>query len=120
MKRIEQTYHMHATPTAVWAALTDPKLINQWGGGPAEMSPSTGKSFRLWDGDIYGKNLEVVPEKLLVQSWSDSSFLEPSTVRFELSTSEAMTTVHLVHSGVPDDRAADIDDGWRTYYLGPL
>jgi activator of HSP90 ATPase len=120
MERIKQTYTIKASKSKVWQALVDPKIIKEWGGNPLVMDDKEGTEFKLWDGDIYGKNLKVIPEKLLIQQWNDGSFERPSEVRFELSGDSSQTTIHLVHSNVPNERSKDISEGWKEYYLGPL
>ena len=120
MKRIEQTYVISAPAAKVWRALTDPKVINQWGGGPATMDDKEGTEFKLWGGDIYGKNTKVIQRKLLAQEWSNAGFEQPSEVRFELREQDNMTILKLIHDKVPDNRVDDISAGWKDYYLGPL
>lgn len=121
MKLIHQTYKIHAPINKVWQALIDPGIIDQWGGGPAEMSDQEGMEFSLWGGDIYGKNLHVVPEKELHQEWFGGEWDQPSLVTFTLSEKDDVTTVELLHENIPDDEEAeDFDTGWKEYYLGPL
>ena len=66
MKTIHQLYHIHAPIALVWQALINPKVIDQWGGGPAKMSDKKEK-FTLWGGDIWGTNMEVLKEKKLLE-----------------------------------------------------
>lgn len=120
MTAIEQVYQIASPVHAVWQALVDPKIIEKWGGGPAKMIGQTGEPFSLWGGDIFGKNIEVVQEKLLVQEWDDGTLPEPSIVRFELQETDGGTAIHFTQSNVPKDRINDLSDGWRDYYLGPL
>lgn len=115
-----QTYVIKAPIAKVWQALVNPKVIEKWGGDPVVMDDQVGTELKLWGGEIYGKNLKVIPEKLLVREWFDENFVDPSEVRFELSENHGHTTVKLVHSKVPDDRVEDISEGWKVYYLGPL
>ncbi len=63
MKVIKQTYHVKSPVQDVWQALIDPKVIDDWGGGPSKMSEMVGFEFELWGGDIHGKNIEVIPNK---------------------------------------------------------
>lgn len=42
MKTIKQTYHIDSSLQEVWQALTNPKYINAWGGGPAKMDDKKG------------------------------------------------------------------------------
>jgi uncharacterized protein YndB with AHSA1/START domain len=120
MKTVKQEYTIKAPINKVWQALVDTKIINEWGGGPSVMDDQEGTLFKLWGGDIYGKNISVVPPKLLIQEWYDDNFEEPSEARFELNESGDITVVRLIHSNVPDDRVDDISGGWKVYYLGPL
>ncbi|HEV7454820.1 MAG TPA: SRPBCC domain-containing protein [Candidatus Saccharimonadales bacterium] len=122
MKQIEKTYTIQAPIAKVWQALTDAKLIEQWGAGPAKMGDTTGGTFSLWGGDIHGTNTKVVPEKLLEQDWYGHD--DPSRcykVSFAFAPlHEDMTTVKLIHADVPDDEAKDFEDGWRDYYFDPI
>jgi uncharacterized protein YndB with AHSA1/START domain len=120
MKTIEQTYQIKVPVQEVWKALTDPKIINKWGGGPAVMSGVTDSEFSLWGGDIHGKNTEVVLNKKLVQEWYSGDWKQPSKVTFNLLPKGDTTKVQLIHEVIPDEEVKDIADGWKTYYLGPM
>ncbi|MBI2411175.1 MAG: SRPBCC domain-containing protein [Candidatus Kerfeldbacteria bacterium] len=120
MKKIHQTYEIHAPIGKVWRALVDAKYIDNWGGGPAVMDEAVGTEFSLWNGDIYGKNIEVIPEKKLVQEWYGGDWPQPSIATFTLSESDGVTTVELLHVGMPGDEVTNFEEGWKDYYLGPL
>ncbi len=120
MKIINQTYTIKAPLEKVWQALTDPKIIEKWGGGPAVMDSKEGTEFSLWGGDIFGKNISIVPEKKLQQEWYGGKWDEPSIVLFTLTSNGDTTTVDLLHKNIPDSEAAEIESGWRQYYMGPL
>jgi uncharacterized protein YndB with AHSA1/START domain len=121
---IHKTYKIKATLEKVWNALVDPKIIEQWGGGPnVKMSEIVGEEFSLWDGDIFGKNIEVHPQKILKQQWYGGKWKTPSIVNFQLSYNGEATTVDLTHSEIPkesQDSEEDFSNGWDTYYMGPL
>ncbi|MDP3973951.1 MAG: SRPBCC domain-containing protein [Candidatus Daviesbacteria bacterium] len=129
MKSFTQTYTINAPLEKVWKALIDPEEIDLWGAGPAVMDDQEGTEFKLWDGDIYGKNIEVVKNARLaesakrarlVQEWSEDGWDAPSKVTFELSQKDGKTIVNLTHENVPDSEAKEIEDGWKRHYLGPL
>lgn len=120
MKTIEQTYKIEADVHDVWEALTNPEIIDLWGGGPSRMRPEVDYVFEFWGGDIHGKNLEVVSEERLVQEWEAGDWEKPSRVEFALEDDAGSTTVHLTHTGVPDEEYDDIKQGWKEYYMGPL
>lgn len=120
MKHITQTYAIKAPLKKVWQALVDPEIITDWGGGPAKMDEKEGTEFSLWGGDIHGTNTKVVPYKLLTQDWYEGGWVKPSRVSFTLTHKNEVTTLKLDHKDIPDDAATDIEDGWKTYYLGPM
>jgi len=121
MSQIDQVYKIMASPTQVWQALTSPDEIESWGGGPAEMDDQVGTEFKLWGGDIFGKNIEVEPEKLLVQEWyGGKNWKKPSIVEFKLSFDGEMTKVELSHNDLPEAEIANIAAGWEDFYMGPL
>ena len=120
MKSIKQTYTIHASVEEVWEALTDPKVIDGWGGGPAKMNEEEGFEFELWGGDVWGKNVEVIKGKLLVQQWFGGKWDKPSIATFKLNPKDNETRIDLTNTDVPDAEFSDIEKGWRDYYLGPL
>lgn len=120
MKTIKQKYVIKASIAKVWQALVDPKLIDDWGAGSAKMSDQEGFEFKLWGGDIYGKNIKVIPESLLIQEWTAGNWENPSQVTFSLKADKGKTVVDLLHENIPDKEVSEIDSGWDSYYMGPL
>lgn len=120
MKSLKQEYFIKSTPKKVWEALTSPGIIKKWGAGPAKMKPLKNFEFSLWDGDIHGKNTEVVAEKVLKQDWMAGKWDIYSKVEFKLKQEKDGTKITLVHNNIPDREFKDIEEGWNLYYLGPL
>ena len=120
MKTIKQTYHIKAPVEKVWEALVNPKVIKEWSGSSAKMDAKVGSQFELWDGDIHGKNTEVIENEKLVQDWYGGDWDEPSKAIFTLSDREDKTQIDFINENVPDDAAEDIEDGWDRYYLGEI
>lgn len=104
----------------VFAALTNPFQIELWSGYPADMKPEAGYVFSLWEGDITGVNLEVVPNKRLVQEWFFGEQDEQSIVRITLKKAGGRTLLDLNHTNIPEDVYEEITEGWRDYYLGSV
>lgn len=120
MKLLKKTYHIEAPIDVVWQSLVDPNEIEQWGGGPAQMDGREGTEFKLWGGDIYGTNKEVVTENRLVQKWYSGDWEEPSKVTFELKVDKDGTKVTLTHEDIPDEAYDEISKSWDEYYLGAI
>ncbi len=121
MKTIRQTYEIRATPEQVWRALTDPDLIAEWSGAPAEFPLEVGATYSLWSGDIGGQIMEMVPNQRLVQTWEPEGWTtEDSVVAFVLVPTDLGTRIELVHENVEDWDYEDTSDGWDSFYLGAI
>lgn len=117
---IKQKYLIKAPIEKVWEALVSEKVIDQWGGGPVKMDDKAGSKFSLWGGDVWGKNIEVIRNKKLVQDWYGGDWKKLSKVTFILKSKGGSTEVDLIHTDVPRDEESDFADGWKDYYLGEI
>lgn len=117
---ISKTYEIEAPVEKVWDALTNKESIMQWTGADAEMAASEDFDFNMWDGDVWGRNIRVVKNELLEQSWYGGDWPKPSHVVIQLDGKHGKTTVQLTHTDVPGDVEADFDAGWDTEYFGPI
>lgn len=120
MPTIEQKYEMNATPEQVFDALVNPDTIQIWSGDEAKMGPEVGDTFTLWGGQMFGKNLEVVKNKKLVQEWCYDQWDTPSKVTFTIKAKGKKTIVELLHEDVPEKSFKSINEGWDAYYLGAM
>jgi activator of HSP90 ATPase len=89
---------------------------------PAKITPKEGSKFSAHNGSITGKNLQLLKDKLIVQSWRindwdvqaiDSTFI----LSFEQNGKDAVLT--MVHANIPDQHVKHIDKGWKDYYWTP-
>lgn len=110
-----------ADPEEVFAALTNPFQIELWSGYPADMKPEAGYEFSLWEGDIAGMNLEVIPNRLLVQEWFFGENESSSVARIQLKKEPGgQTAVRLEHTNIPGEVYEEITEGWKRHYLGAI
>ena len=88
----------------------------------AKISGKEGAEFSAHGGYCWGKNLQLVKDKLIVQSWRasdwskndiDSTFI----LSFEQKKNDALLT--MVHANVPDNQAANLKGGWNDFYWQP-
>ena len=120
MKTFKKTFKINAEPSDVYSALTNPYTIELWSGYPATMSEVPGSEFSLWEGDITGKNLEIIKDKKVVQEWYFGEMSEKSIVTILIQPDRENSLVTVEHSNIPDDDFADIAEGWREYYFGAI
>jgi uncharacterized protein YndB with AHSA1/START domain len=120
MKNIKQNHTIPAEREIVFAALTNPLTIEIWSGYDAEFHPVEGTEFSLWEGDIVGKNLEIVPGELIKQQWYFDGQDEDSIVTIKLKDAGNQTSIEILHVNIPDEAFDDMKEGWNKYYFGAL
>jgi activator of HSP90 ATPase len=92
------------------------------GGEPAKISAKEGAKFSAYGEYIVGKNLQLVKDRLIVQSWYgtdwakndlDSTFI----LLFEQKGKDVVIT--MTHANIPDKQADGIKQGWTDFYWTP-
>jgi uncharacterized protein YndB with AHSA1/START domain len=105
-----------ATPEQVWAALTDPSLIEEWL-APAEFDATEGGKVHLvWpdgQGEMHGSVTKFDPHRELEYSWNEST--GTSLLHFELEPSGAGSTLRLEHFGTSPEDAPGFGAGWQSH-----
>ena len=121
-KTIRQAVTIKVTPHEVYEALMDSRKNAKFTGGKGSISRKIGGRFSAYDGYAEGVNLELVPDKKIVQSWRGSDWEGEvfSEATFELEEVEGGTKLTFTQSGVPEDQYEDISQGWRDYYWKPM
>jgi len=117
-KTIQQTVEFNATPAQVYELIMDEKQHLGFTSSGAKISREVGGSFSVWGGYAAGKNLELVPNTKIVQSWRASDWPEgvESEVIFEFKPKTHKTELHFTQTGVPDEFYDDISQGWQDNY----
>ncbi len=121
-KTIRQTVTFKAGPHDVYEALMDSDKHSQFTGDKASISREIGGKFSAFDGYSEGVNLELVPDKKIVQKWRASDWLEGhySKVTFALEEAGDRTRLTFTQTGVPEEEYEDVSQGWRDYYWEPM
>jgi uncharacterized protein YndB with AHSA1/START domain len=112
-RRVERETVLEASPSEVWEALTDERLLGEWLAQDAELEPEPGgrASFRFADGEEReGTVLEVEEERSLAFSWARPGEPE-SVVEFTLEPAVGGTRLVVVERG-PDLTAAVARPQW--------
>jgi activator of HSP90 ATPase len=123
-----------ASPRRIYDALTDArqfaKIVELSGamqGMPpgtkaAEISGEAGGSFTIFGGHIVGRQIELVPNRRIVQAWRvvDWKPGDYSIAKFELIGQGAETRLVFDHTGFPHGTAEHLASGWEEHYWGPL
>jgi uncharacterized protein YndB with AHSA1/START domain len=119
---IRQSVTFKATPHKVYEALMDSRQHAKFTGDAASISRKVGGKFMAYGGYITGTNLELVPDKKIVQSWHAADWLEghESRVTFKLTSVKGGTRLSFTHSGVPTEHYESIKQGWIDNYWTPM
>jgi activator of HSP90 ATPase len=121
-KTIKQSVTIKASPHDVYEALMDSKKHAEFTGGKATISRKVGGKFSAFDGYAKGVNLELVPDKKIVQSWRAEDWPEGhySQATFAFIKVEDGTKLTFTQTGVPDDQYDSVAQGWKDYYWAPM
>lgn len=122
IKTIHQMANFKAQPAQVYKLLMDSKLHAEFSGSAAHINPKVGGKISAYDGYIEGKNIDLIPNKLIVQEWRGTDWPEGvwSVATFALAKTPSGTKLTFTQTGVPVDHAADIAQGWKDFYWTPM
>jgi activator of HSP90 ATPase len=121
-RTIRQTATFKASPRDVYEALMDSEKHSRFTGGRTIIDRKVGGKFSAFDGYAEGTNMELIPDRKIVQSWraGDWPAGHYSQATFLLSESEGKTSLAFTQTGVPEEQYTDISQGWRDYYWKPM
>src|SRR5215469_316708 len=89
---------------------------------PTMISRVSGGAFSLFGGYVTGRNIELVPNKRIVQAWRAGSW-DPgiySIAKFELVAQGSDTKLIFDQAGFPETDADHLVPGWHDNYWKPL
>jgi len=115
---IHQEINFKVSAEKVYNALLDSKQFTAFSGRSAEINPTVGGVFSLFEKHIIGQNVELVPNQRIVQAWRvvDWPAGVYSIARFELKSQGDGTQLVFDHIGFPEGLQAHLADGWQRNY----
>ncbi len=121
-KNIRQSVTLNATQQEVYEALMNSRKHTKFTGSKASISRKIGGKFAVFNGEIYGKNLELKKNKKIVQSWRGSNWPKDhySKATFNLKKVKNKTNLSFYQSGVPIRHYESIKKGWKDHYWNPM
>lgn len=120
---IHQEITFMASPERVYEVLTSSELFSKaTGGAPTDINEAEGGAFSCFGGMIVGRNIELVPNKRIVQAWRPANWEEGvySVVKFELKEHGSETLLLFDHSGFPEGQGDHLASGWHANYWEPI
>ncbi len=111
-----------ASPDELFDMYLDAKLHAAITGSPVTIGAHAGAKFGAFDGGLRGTILQVVPKRLIVQSWRASHWKTrdiDSTLVLTFWPEGKGARIELVHVNVADHDFAGVSEGWELYYWTP-
>lgn len=119
---VQEMLFKNATPQQLYELYMDSKKHAASTGASAKISSKEGGKFSAYDGYIEGRNLQLIKNKLIVQSWRSSDWSKEdvdSTFIIHLVPNGKDVVLHAIHANVPDKEVDGIDRGWHDFYWEP-
>ena len=91
-------------------------------GTGTKISEKEGAKYSAGDDYITGKNLVLVKNKMIVQTWKAADWDKDEQDSIFILTFEQQgknAVLNMVHANIPDKHADSIKKGWTTYYWNP-
>jgi activator of HSP90 ATPase len=119
---IHQEVDFKTTPARIYEVLLDAKQFTAFTKDTAEIQAQAGGAFKLFGGVIEGRNIELAPNKRIVQAWRPMYWPAGvySIVKFELVARDSGTRIILDHTGFTEEKWQGLNEGWPMRYWDPL
>lgn len=121
-KPIVQSVTFKASPRQLFEIYTDSKKHSAATGQKASVSNKVGGRFTAFGGAISGRNLVVIPSRMIVQAWRATHWKKTdldSILTITFSDAPGGGRIDLVHVGVPEHDHKGVTQGWPSYYWKP-
>ena len=121
-KAIQQSVRFAASPEELFEMYIDSKKHSAATGGRAKMSRKEGAAFTAWNGQLRGKNLLIIPNRLVMQAWRATHWpasAPDSMLLLAFREVRGGGRVDLLHVNVPELDREGVTKGWKKYYWQP-
>lgn len=121
-KTIKQKIKFKTTPHEMYEMLMDSKKHKEFTGEKAKISKKVGGKFTAYDGYCEGVNLELVPDKKIVQQWRANDWPKGhySLTTYKFSKIKTGTMLDFTQKDIPDDQYEEIKKGWLEFYWNKM
>jgi len=119
---IRQSIVLKAAPDELFDTFLDARRHSAMTGAPAKISRRAGAAFTAFGGQLRGRNLLVVPNRMIVQAWRSRHWKtsDPDSILILcFGRSPGGCRIDLVHVNVPAHDRKGVSQGWPKYYWKP-
>jgi activator of HSP90 ATPase len=111
-----------ASAARLYRMYLDPKEHGAFTGAPVKIAARPGAPFAAFGGALSGTILQILPNRLIVQSWRSTQFAKQdldSTLVLSFWATGCGGRIELTHVNVADSDFAGVSEGWSKYYWIP-
>jgi activator of HSP90 ATPase len=111
-----------AKPARLYRMYLDAREHGAVTGAPVRIAARVGASFEAFGGALSGRILQLIPQRLIVQSWRSREFGRrdiDSTLVLSFWPDGRGGRIELTHVNVADSDFAGVSEGWAKYYFTP-
>lgn len=124
METIKQTAEFDCPAHAVYEALTDAGITEDFTKAPAEIDAKVDGRYSAYSGDLEGRFTKLIPDELIAMQWRANMDGWPedhySVVTIELFQSSDGTELQFTQSDIPAECVEEIAEGWMDYFWEPM
>ena len=110
------------TPKTLYDLYMSAKKHSLIAGSPVAIAAKEGTEFSAHNGYVTGKNLKLIKDQLIVQTWRAMTWdaSEPDSIFMILLEKKGKDVLmHAVHANIPDAAVESINKGWFEHYWNP-
>jgi uncharacterized protein YndB with AHSA1/START domain len=122
MPTISMAVDLPASAARLYRMYLDPIQHAAFTGAPVNIAARPGQRFEAFAGAISGTILQLVPNRLIVQSWRSVHFLRrdlDSTLILAFLPQKRGARIELTQVNVAERDYAGVCEGWSKYYWAP-
>ncbi len=121
-RTVTMAVHLPCSAARLYRMYLDPKQHAAFTGAPVKIAARAGAVFEAFGGALTGTILQVVPNRLIVQSWRSVEFARrdlDSTLVLSFWPDKGGGRIELTHVNVADSDYSGVSEGWSKYYWIP-
>lgn len=123
MKEIKKNLAFNCSCDDLYEYLINAKKLSNIIGGKVSNPGKIKGKFSAYDEYIFGENIELIPGKKIVQTWSCLDYpngqFSKLTIVFKKKTDKTCE-IDFILENVPDELYEDIDMLWNEMYFDPI
>ena len=123
-KNLDKEIIIKTSPHELYEAFMDSKKHSKFTESKAKVSREVGGNFSIFGGDINGKNVELIQDKKIIQTWRSEGENWPkgyySTITLIFEPVDDGTLIKFTHTDIPEGAYESVKEGWDKYYWEPL